>query len=257
MDLRDPKQEAPEPGDMFRLKAAPIAIAVLAGLAMLFLAMAAIEFVKLMVKLPERPQMPWILDSYYHVVYAVLALVVIAWMRRRHPEGFGLGRPEEESFAGEALRWGVFFGIVMVVVDYLPQILALSRPADNPYPLGAINLAGWFVLEGVFVAFVEELMFRGLLLNYLALEMPGHVSFRGIKLSGAGVVTAVLFALYSTQFLSKPGAAPFQLVYEFLFGVAYAWWYERSKSLLAPVVAHSAANITKYALVFAMVAAFR
>lgn len=247
----------PHSDHAFRLKLEAIAIALVVGLGILFFAMVSIEFVKLVVKLPERPQMPWIRDAYYDAAYVALGLAVFARLRRRHHADLGLDAPVDEAFAMTALRWGILFGIVTAAVDYFPQLLTFTRPADNPYPLTWFNVGGWILLEGVVGAFVEELLFRGILMTYLSRSMPGRIVVRGVSLSGAGVVAAVFYAVYSAQILSKPMTAPFQLVYAFVFGLAYAHWYERSRSLVAPVIAHAAANVVKYALVFAMVATFR
>lgn len=256
MDLRitgeGPPQDAP-----FRLRALPVlaAAAMLAGI--LFVSLFAIETVKLVVKLPEPPQMPWVRYSYYALADAVIALGAIAWAKR-HDQGFyRWGWPQGASLLSEALRFGLLFGVVATLVDYLPALTALKPPADNPYPLGAFNIVGWLVYASVVLAASEELIFRGLIMSYLDRTLPGRVRYRGLSVSGGGMVSAVLFALYSADFLSKPGQALLQFVYAFGFGLVYASLAERSKSLIAPMVAHGAANLVRIALVFAMVAAFR
>ena len=44
------------------------------------------------------------------------------------------------------------------------------------------------------------------------------------------------------------------MLYTFAFGVLFAFWYERSRSLLAPVIGHAALGVAKFAVLFAMVA---
>ena len=45
-----------------------------------------------------------------------------------------------------------------------------------------------------------------------------------------------------------------QQFYAFALGVLYAYWFEKSRSLWAPIVGHNVGDLTEYALIFAMVA---
>jgi len=257
MDLREPRGavEAEEP---FRLHALPIALTILLGLGISFLSFSTIEFLKLVVRLPERPEMPWVGYYYFHIVEFVYALVVIAFLKLGRRGEFGLRYPDGESYVGDAIRWGLLFGIVMTAIDFAPQLIAMHRP-DQPYPLTPLNIAGWFSYQGVFVGLSEEVFFRGLLVSYLTQRLPGRVTFRGLTMNGAGVVVAVLYALsYSESFLSR--ALPIalgQMLYAFALGLFFAYWYEKSRSLLAPIIGHNVSAAVEQVLIFAMVVAFR
>jgi membrane protease YdiL (CAAX protease family) len=245
--------------ERFHLKAVPILIALLLGVGILLLSNAAVELAKFLVKLPERPEMPWIMRYYEHFAQLVFALLAIFWMKRRHPGSYGLQWPPGKSYVAPAIFWGLVFGVVMTLVDYWPQILAHKPPNDNPYPLTTFNVAGWLSFEGLFVGPSEETLFRGLLVTYLARTMPGRISFAGLAMNGAGVVVAVLFALahFGDFFVHPFAIALGQLGYAFVLGILYAYWYEKSQSLLAPVIGHNLGNVTEFALIFAMVAAYR
>jgi hypothetical protein len=43
----------------------------------------------------------------------------------------------------------------------------------------------------------------------------------------------------------------------FVLGVLFAYWFEKSKSLLAPIIGHNAAALTEQALFFVLVAHIR
>jgi membrane protease YdiL (CAAX protease family) len=47
-----------------------------------------------------------------------------------------------------------------------------------------------------------------------------------------------------------------QMIYAFALGVFYAYWFEKSKSLLAPIIGHNVSDVVEYILIFAMVAAW-
>jgi membrane protease YdiL (CAAX protease family) len=86
--------------------------------------------------------------------------------------------------------------------------------------------------------------------------MPGRVRLWGYEMNGAGLVVAAVFALmHAGSFFSDPfWSASGQLVYAFALGVLYAYWLEKSKSVLAPIVGHNVSDLTEYALLFLMVA---
>jgi membrane protease YdiL (CAAX protease family) len=240
----------------FRLEVGPIATALLLGIAILLLSALSVDVVEHFTRLPERPQMPWIREFYEHVAQLAYALAAIAIIGKYRPADHGLHRPQGNSYVGAAIGWGLLFGVLMTFVDYWPQILAHKPPADKPYPLTVLNIAGWFSFEGVFAGPSEEVLFRGLLVTYLTQAMPGRVSFRGYAMNGAGIVVAVLFALahfgnfFTEPFLSALG----QQFYAVALGVLYAYWFEKSRSLLAPIVGHNVSNVTEYVFIFAMVA---
>jgi membrane protease YdiL (CAAX protease family) len=102
-------------------------------------------------------------------------------------------------------------------------------------------------------------VFRGLLMTFLMQRMPGRITLRGYSVSGAGVVVAAIYAAsYALSFLNKPFLTAFgQILYAFVLGVVFAYWYERSKSLLAPIIGHNIASFIEQSLVFVMVAAWR
>lgn len=88
------------------------------------------------------------------------------------------------------------------------------------------NLLLQIIGIGLFVPFVEELVFRGLVYG----KMRRLFSFRA-----AAAVSAALFALYHGNIV--------QLVYAFPMGLLLAWSYECWGSLSAPVLLHIGANL--------------
>jgi hypothetical protein len=195
-----------------------------------------------------------------HIVMLVIALTAIYALRRRLPEtDFGLHLPRGRSFIGTAIILGVFAGIVMALVDHLPSLFTRTVPSGYGSGYG-VNMPGWLLYQAFLVGPTEEIPFRGLIVTLLTRSMPGRLRFRGFEMNGAGVVVAALFtigfglyALVSEHFLVAVG----QIGYMFLGNVALAYWFEKSRSILAPVIGHSLAMVTWQALTFAMVLGFR
>jgi membrane protease YdiL (CAAX protease family) len=190
------------------------------------------------------------------LAYALLAIGVFKIFLRRD---YGLHRPAGKSYIRAAILWGLFFGVLMTAVDYWPQILAHKPPSDKPYPLTPLNIAGWLSFEGLFVGPSEETLFRGLLVTYLAAAMPGRISLLRFEMNAAGVVVALIFALaHAFDFFTHPFLIAFgQQFYAFALGILYAYWFEKSRSLWAPIVGHNVGDVTEYVLIFAMVAMWR
>lgn len=253
----DASSEAGAAGE-FRLKALPIFYTFLLAVGVLLLSGITVEAVEHVVHLPERPTMPWISYYYGHVAQLAYALLAIAWLRKRHPADYGLHLPRGKSYLGPAIFWGLAFGVLMTLVDYWPQLLTLTRPQDETLALTPLNIGGWLSFEGIFVGPSEEIPFRALLVTYLTCTLPGRVSWRGYSMNGAGIVVAAMFALaHSANFFLRPFAMALgQQIYAFVMGVFYAYWLEKSRSVLAPIIGHNLSDMSEQILVFAMVATF-
>jgi membrane protease YdiL (CAAX protease family) len=191
----------------------------------------------------------------HHGVQMLLALAVIAIVKRLVPADYGLHMPPGRSYVLPAILWGLFFGLLMTAVDYAPYILSRRAPKLG-YPLTPGNVLGWLGFEGIYSGPTEEILFRSLLVTYLAATMPGKLRLGGYEMNAAGIVVAAIFAFaHFGSFFSAPlYAALGQLIYAFALGVLYAFWLEKSKSVLAPIIGHNVSNLTEYALLFLMVA---
>jgi membrane protease YdiL (CAAX protease family) len=241
----------------FRLKPLPMLIAVLLGLGIVALSAITIDIAEHFVGLIERPEMRWISDGYVELAQLFYAYIAILWMRRLYPGDYGLKWPEGKSYVLQAVLWGVLFGVVATLSDYAPLLIA-HRPPSQPYGLTPINITGWVTFDGLIASSSDEMLLRGLIVTYLTVAMPGRVSFRGYEMNGAGVVVAALYALahVGNFFFAPFGVALAQVVYLFVQGVLLAYWFEKSGSLLAPIVSRGVTNVIERACLFAMVAAW-
>jgi CAAX protease family protein len=240
----------------FKFRIVPIVLAALTAIVILVLSDVTTDLAQHFLHLPVRPEMPWIETSYGHTAQLVYTLIAIALFKIFVRGDYGLHRPAGKSYVGAAILWGLFFGLLMTVVDYWPQILAHKPPSDQPYPLTPVNIAGWLGFEGIYVGPTEETLFRGLLVTYLMAMVPGRVTVWRYDMSVAGPLVAIFFALaHAADFVTRPFAmAMGQQVYAFALGILYAYWFEKSRSLLAPIIGHNIGDLVEYALIFAMVA---
>jgi hypothetical protein len=239
----------------FRPKFVPIVVVVLLGFGLPYAAaFAAFISSKLFhTPSPAGPTLPWLYVQ--HAFQLLVALVGIAILKWRVPADYGLHLPRGKTYAGAAILWGAIFGVVMTLVDYAPQLIAHVTP-DPGYPLTRANVAGWLFFEGVYVGPTEEIPFRALLVTYLAATMPGALRIGNFRMNWAGILVALIFALLHARNFSLRAwpIALGQQVYAFALGVLYAYWLEKSKSVVAPIVGHNVSDVVEYAILFVWVA---
>lgn len=249
-------------GDMttaqpFRLDPVPILFAIVMALGIMALSAVTVDVVEHFTRLFEPPEMMWISEGYVELAQLAFAYIAILWMQRLYPGTYGLSLPHGNSYVLDAILWGVLLGVLVTLIDHYPQLTAHTAP-NQRYPLTPFNITGWLSFQALIASPSDEVLLRGLVVTYLANAMPGRVSFRGYEMNGAGVVVAALYAFghVGNFFLWPFAMALGQIAYIFLQGILFAYWYEKSQSLLAPIIGHSLINVIQQGLIFAMVAAW-
>ena len=143
-------------------------------------------------------------------------------------------------------------GLVMLVADYWPALAAQTAP-DLSYSKAPLDSAG-YLLGMITTGLAEETIFRGLLVGMLVVLVPGRLRIGALDLPVAAYLVALMFGLaHWKSFTVDPFyQAMAQQIYAFAWGLIYVWLMERSRSLLAPIVAHGLGNFTEVAIVIAL-----
>jgi len=189
-----------------------------------------------------------------HAVLMLLALGAIALVRLLVRADYGLHMPQGKSYVLPAILCGLAFGVLLTLVDFAPVILAHTAPKLG-YPLTTGSFIGRLGYAGVFAGLTEEILFRALLVTYLSATMPGRVRIWRFEMNAAGLVVAAIYGFYAAGFLSQSlPVALGEMLIQFALGALYAYWLEKSKSVLAPVVGHNVTGATECVLVFLMAA---
>jgi CAAX protease family protein len=192
-----------------------------------------------------------------HAGQLLVALIVIAGLKYTVvPADYGLHWPRGKTYIWPAILWGTFFGVAMTLVDYAPQIIAHTKP-DLGFALTPASTAGWLFFAGVYVGPTEELPFRALLVTYLAATMPARVKVGRFEMNWAGIIVALIFALLHARSFDTRAwpQALGQQFYAFALGVLYAYWLEKSQSIVAPIIGHNVSDLVEYLILFAWTAA--
>ncbi|HEY3800687.1 MAG TPA: CPBP family glutamic-type intramembrane protease [Caulobacteraceae bacterium] len=195
----------------------------------------------------------------HHTVQAALSLVVIAAIKVIGGGfDFGLRLPRGRADIGRAVASSLVVAALFTLVRYVPNIIAGQPPAPD-HPLSVGSIAGWGLFEGVYVGPTEEVLFRSLAIGLLAQAALPALRIRRLEISGATLVAALLFAAAHFQAI---GAAPwyvavFQMTYAFVLGALYGYWFEKSRSLLVPALAHNATDLFATLVSFGVGAVWR
>jgi hypothetical protein len=239
----------------FRIRLLPLALVIVLGLGLPILGAIIANLLSRVLPVPgaDGPTLPWL--YWQHLWQTLLAFIAIAVIRRVFPFDAGLRWPREATYIGPAILWGAFFGVLMTVVDHLPDLIA-RHPMDLGFPITRSSIIGWTFFEGVYVGPTEEILFRSLLVGYLMAAMPGKLTLGRYSMSWAGVIVAAIFALaHMASFITRPSfAAAGQQLYAFALGVFYAYWFEKSRSVVAPIIGHNVSDVVEYAICFVLIA---
>jgi len=164
------------------------------------------------------------------ILYTLIFLAMAFYMRFRDiPSDFtGLIKGRLPIFIQVPV--GITMGIVAGIIEY--QILK-PKPIGNPGNL-IETLAYLVIVMLVFVAVTEELMFRGLLQNFVSGAVPAVQSI---------LMVSVQFGLMHIGW-----GVPLELLFAYVAGVIFGTIYYGTKSLLMPIIIHGVGNITLYVL---------
>lgn len=148
--------------------------------------------------------------------------------------------------------------MLVTLFRYAPNLIAHAPPPPD-HPLGAASFAGWTLFEGVYVGPTEEVLFRSLLMGLLSGAGLGVLRLGRLRLSGTTIVAALLFG---AAHFAGVTAAPwwqneFQIVDAIVLGLIYGYWFERSRSLVVPAVAHNATDLLATWASFGLAAIWR
>lgn len=193
-----------------------------------------------------------------HGFQFLLALVAIAilkfWLV---PADYGLHWPRGKTYILPAILWAASYAVITTALANWSLIVTHTKP-DMGFPLTPENIWGWTFFQSVYVGPTEEIPFRALLVTYLAATMPGKFRVGRYEMNWAGIIVALIFALahISSFFTGDWQGALIQQFCALFLGVLYAYWLEKSKSIVAPIIAHNVSDGLVYVILFFWVGAF-
>lgn len=186
----------------------------------------------------------WLYMTQHHLAQMVLALAVIAVVGRMRFGDWGLNFRNWRRSLRMTRSFAMIFGSV-IAVGLVLQIATGMEPRRAP-EMAPADIAGRLFFMLAISGLSEEILFRGMMQTWLTRWFPGAVRLSGLELPGAGVITALIFAVVHVNFTLAPLAITHlywpQVVLAFVLGVTYSVAYQRTGSLLGPILMHNISN---------------
>jgi membrane protease YdiL (CAAX protease family) len=194
---------------------------------------------------------PWVDALIYFFVYTIMLFYMLTSFEPLNTYGYRWNN----QYIWWAVYIGVGSGVVMFAVDKFSHLAEAARvPAFSTGVVLSYMLA-WVVLP----ALMEETLFRGVIQRYYQKKLNTTVTSHNIHVAVFfGVAAELLFhlsiPLYYGMSTGNLGAAALsalpQLIYVAVFGFISGVFYQRTNSLLGPILIHALGNGTELVLLW-------
>lgn len=189
-----------------------------------------------------------VIGVYQQIVQAVIGIVLFSWLFKKGIKELGINilnrRRSIKLFSIFALLWSAIIVLYLSATyfffpDNWTLLTTVERPSTN-------TLIARLLFQSFFPGMGEEILFRGLIINVLGSWVFTH--FRDSKASKFGLVvlSSAYFAIAHIYFSLDPFQLThidyLQIVTALGCGSFYAIFYLKTKSLLAPFLAHNFSN---------------
>lgn len=182
--------------------------------------------------------------SVHHLTQMLIALAVILVIHLTFQTDFGFHLGDKEV----AMRYFLLFTGVVAVIALVYHILMeiIGQPITHNYPLTARNIIGNLGFQLLLSGPSEEILYRALPVTVIVLALGKSIYFsKHITLEV--VVAALLFTAAHIRWTISPFSISelniFGLIYVFAMGILNGFVYQKSRSILYPILMHSTSNV--------------
>jgi hypothetical protein len=186
----------------------------------------------------------WITSFIGHfliLIYAIALMLILGGGLR----SYGFTLKSSNLLVLPAICIGIVVAVIMAIID-----LYFTGNLMAPYISSRINVFGVLSFGWLFVGVAEESLYRGLIQTYLSRTYQGFISIRRFEIPTACIIASFFFATsHFESFFTRPlEGALAQWTYAFVFGIILAILFYKSKSLIAPIIAHNISDGLEYTL---------
>jgi membrane protease YdiL (CAAX protease family) len=192
----------------------------------------------------------------HHIVQALAFLLLMIIITRLTGIQFGFGWGDRQA------GWAYVRVFVLIFTGYTVVLMLIAILTGGfqpfPYPFTARNISGQLGFQLLLTGPSEELIFRAFAMTMLGLLITGTVvpvetglgrvitTLFGGKITAVNLIAALIFGLAHVRFSFNPFSATYsigQVLYSVGLGLFYGVAYERSGSMLYPMIMHSFTNV--------------
>lgn len=183
---------------------------------------------------------PWLPLPIVMAVSLFMAMILISIFSKLDFSHYGF-KLRGNLMILEALLCGLLIGgVTLAVVSFIP-----SKELTFGSPTFLERLCIFWLLPSI----TEEVIFRGLIQTYLSSSIPASFAVSRLRLSVAGLISAMLFGLVHLGLLTQ-GAGRMQtiatVVAALILGILAGYFRDKTGSLVAPVIIHTLFNVLGY-----------
>ncbi len=183
----------------------------------------------------------WI--SIHHIAQMVMFLILIILIKYIKPEldfGFNL----KNKAKGFKFVW--IFTVAFLVYTLIGFLMNYLNGSIVPYvnDLNARNVFGYLGFQLLLSGPSEEILYRSFGITILAIFFKKRI-LKG-RLSISNLFIAIIFGLAHIGIYFSPFGLSyniFQLIYAFILGLIYGDCYEKTGSVVYPMIIHSISNV--------------
>lgn len=182
----------------------------------------------------------WI--SVHHIVQALVIIPIMLIVSNTFKIKFNLGWGDKL----EGMKYLKRFILVFTVYTLIAYLITMVSGGivSFAYPLTTRNIAGYLGFQLLLSGPSEELIFRAFAISVFA----GLVTDRRINkhLSYAVLFASIIFGIAHIGFSFNPFSisySVFQVFYAIVLGYFYGDCYEKSRSIIYPMIMHSYSNV--------------
>lgn len=182
--------------------------------------------------------------SIHHAVMLLIALILVLALRKILKIDFYLGLGDKKSGLKYLAIYTASFFVITIVIH---AFMALKNQLPSyDFPLDARNVTGKLLFQLLLTGPAEEMLYRALPVALLT-----YVFGKSIKVKGSITLEVLLASLiFSLAHANKMSLVPFtfeadyfQLIYAFVLGTIQGVVYQKSKSIVYPILMHSFSNV--------------
>jgi len=182
--------------------------------------------------------------SIHHAVMLFIALILILALRKILKVDFYLGLGDKKSGVKYLAIYTASFFVITIV---LHTFMALKNQLPSyAFPLDVRNVIGRLGFQLLLTGPAEELLYRALPVTLLV-----YAFGKSIKVKDSVTLEVILASLvFAFAHVNKWSLVPFtfeadyfQLIYAFVLGTIQGVVYQKSKSIVYPILMHSFSNV--------------
>jgi len=201
------------------------------------------------------PDNVFLYQSIRHILMLFLPMILMKlWLTRRlYDYGFNLNDYKR------SLRIFFYFCLIYLVpiffMNVLPHIIS-GQPPRFGCPLNARNIACRLSYMYLLTGTGEEPLFRGFAIVLLSQSWKRVFSIWGIEISSAGLMATALFMIAHIKYTVFPfeivSISWLQQAWGLGLGIYYAVVFQKTRSLLCPVLSHGYSNGIIFTILYFM-----